>query len=194
MHAAATTQQSPNSEQGTLKLNHKTRIYNKWGQKVYSYRGGRGLFKYGSTVKYRGKVKAITDPRTKRYAFRDDDWNWFYLPYRTIRGQEYYNIGHGGYVKAANVSKVDGCYLYTNEVTFRANAKYPILRAVNGKPKSTGKAINKGQTVTLNGRTSEYPLYGYYEDGDGDSSDFLIKGSNKEYISLDNDTFRQILL
>ena len=109
-----------NIDQRSLVLNHKTRVYNKKGQKKYSYLKSNGLLKKGSTVQYASKIKSVANVTTKRYSFHDDDWNWFYLPYKTIKGKEYYSIGHGGYIKAINVDKINGNDLYTNEVTVTA--------------------------------------------------------------------------
>ena len=107
-HAAQTTNQDENNEQGTLVLNHKTCVYNKKGKKVYSYFRTNGLLQKGSSIQYAGKVQTTTDAMAERYSFHDINWNWFYLPYVTIKGKEYYNIGHGGYIKVINVAKING--------------------------------------------------------------------------------------
>ena len=104
---AQTTTSNVNSEQGKLTLNHKTRVYNKKGKKKYSYLKTNGLLKKGALVRYVGKIKALSDPDTKRYSFNDKDMNWYYLPYKTIKGKQYYNIGHGGYIKAINVDSIN---------------------------------------------------------------------------------------
>ena len=195
-HAAQTTDQTQNkiATDGTLTLNHNTRIYNKKGQKLYSYQRSNGLLKKGATISYVDKPQTIADPDTVRYSFHDDDWNWFYLPYKTIKGQEYYSIGHGGYVKAINVEKVDNDYLYTNEITVKLSEKVPVMQVINGKAKITGRLINAGQTVTLNGKTSNFELFGVHEDGGGDSGDYMIKNTNNQFIRLDNGTLRKELL
>ncbi|MDF7638442.1 SLAP domain-containing protein [Lactobacillus sp. ESL0791] len=113
-YAAQSTDQRTNEKQGTLTLNHSTRVYNKNGQKLRSYNGGSSLLKKGAAIAYSGKVQSITDPSSKRYSYHDDEWNWFYLPYNTIKGQEYYSIGHGGYVKAVNVNSINGNFLYVD--------------------------------------------------------------------------------
>lgn len=194
VHAAQTTEQNQNTEEGTLILNHNTRVYNKKGQKVYSYLRSNGLFKKGATVKYADQIKKTDNPDNQRYSFHDTDWNWFYLPYKTIKGKEYYNIGHGGYIKAINVEKVDNNYLYTNEISVKLTEKAPVIQVVNGKAKMTGKSVNAGQAVTLNGKTSDFELFGVHEDGDSDSSDYMIKNTDDEFIRLNNGTLRKELL
>ena len=114
---AQTTTSNVNSEQGKLTLNHKTHVYNKKGRKKYSYLKTNGLLKKGASVRYAGKIKALSDPDTKRYSFNDKDMNWYYLPYKTIKGKQYYNIGHGGYIKAVNVDSINGNKLFTNYAT-----------------------------------------------------------------------------
>ncbi|MDF7638443.1 SLAP domain-containing protein [Lactobacillus sp. ESL0791] len=115
-YAAQSTDQRTNEKQGTLTLNHSTRVYNKNGQKLRSYNGGSSLLKKGAAIAYSGKVQSLTDPSSKRYSYHDDEWNWFYLPYKTIKGKEYYSIGHGGYIKAVNVKKINGQFVYINEI------------------------------------------------------------------------------
>ncbi|MDF7638457.1 hypothetical protein PT285_03280 [Lactobacillus sp. ESL0791] len=81
------------------------------------------LLKQKKTIKVTRKISPITDPKTKHYSFHDDVWNWFYLPYKTINGQEYYSIGHGGYIKAVNVNTVNKQELLTNQVTIKLTKK-----------------------------------------------------------------------
>ena len=114
---AQTTTSNVNSEQGKLTLNHKTRVYNKKGKKKYSYLKTNELLKKGASVRYVGKIKALSDPDTKRYSFNDKDMNWYYLPYKTIKGKQYYNIGHGGCIKVINVESINGNKLFTNYAT-----------------------------------------------------------------------------
>ena len=134
---AQTTTSNVNSEQGKLILNHKTRVYNKKGKKKYSYLKTNGLLKKGASVRYVGKIKALSDPDTKRYSFNNYDMNWFYLPYKTIKGKQYYNIGHGGYIKAVNVRSIDGYILCVNYDTVR----------IASIPLSTNKGNGKANLV-----------------------------------------------
>ncbi|BDR61164.1 SLAP domain-containing protein [Lactobacillus xylocopicola] len=205
VHAEEVTSPSPNTDQGKLTLNHKTRIYNKKGQKRYSYRGGNGLLKKDATVKYVGKVEAITDPDAKRYSFRDDDWNWFYLPYKTIKGKEYYNIGHGGYIKAINVDSIDGQRLYTNYATVTISAETLPSEKGNGysqmvdnQGKFTGKYLKAGTKVVVDRRSDRALLSGSREI-EGLANNILevyrIKNNKQQFILMDDvkTKVRQIL-
>ena len=69
-------------------MNHKTRVYNKKGKKKYSYLKTNGMFKKGASVRYVGKIKALSNSDTKRYSFNDYDMNWYYLPYKTIKANK----------------------------------------------------------------------------------------------------------
>lgn len=180
-HAAQTTDQTQNkiATDGTLTLNHNTRIYNKKGQKLYSYQGSNGLLKKGATVKYAAQVKAIDNPDIKRYSFPDNEWNWYYLPYKTIRGQEYYSIGHGGYVKAINVDKINGNELYTNEATTTATqliGKSVVLYDSQGN--KTSKQLNLGQKVTLDKQANIFDLTEKGDGYNGGTNLYRIKGTN----------------
>ncbi|RMC52042.1 SLAP domain-containing protein [Lactobacillus sp. ESL0225] len=180
-HAAQTTDQTQNkiATASTLTLNHNTRIYNKKGQKLYSYQGSNGLLKKGATVKYAAQVKAIDNPDIKRYSFPDNEWNWYYLPYKTIRGQEYYSISHGGYVKAINVDKINGNELYTNEATTTATqliGKSVVLYDSQGN--KTSKQLNLGQKVTLDKQANIFDLTEKGDGYNGGTNLYRIKGTN----------------
>ncbi|MDF7682148.1 SLAP domain-containing protein [Lactobacillus sp. ESL0679] len=202
-HAAQTTDQTQNKTvaDGTLTLNHNTRIYNKKGQKLYSYQRTNGLLKKGTRISYAKKVKAIDDPSTVRYSFHDDNWNWFYLPYKTIKGQEYYSIGHGGYVKAVNVDKIIGNNLYTNQTVATVEHVTPNskdgLDVFDDHRNNTGKKIKIGKTVIVNREAAPSALdMNYYEiDGNTPSAFYGIKDQN-EYIYTDKVKVatRQLLL
>ena len=164
---AQTTTSNVNSEQGKLTLNHKTRVYNKKGKKKYSYLKTNGLLKKGALVRYVGKIKALSDPDTKRYSFNDKDMNWYYLPYKTIKGKQYYNIGHGGYIKAVNVRSIDGYILCVNYDTVRI-ASIPLsadngngkANLVNNKGEFTNKFVKKGTRLVVDRRSDREELAG----------------------------------
>ena len=184
-HAAQTTDQTQNKSTAddTLTLNHNTRIYNKKGQKLYSYQRSNGLLKKGATVSYVDKPQTIADPDTVRYSFHDDDWNWFYLPYKTIKGQEYYSIGHGGYVKAANVDKIDGNSLYTNKTTATICSSLPYLYDEYGK--QLNKHLKAGQKVILDRQADIVGFTEMKDYGNGGDILYRIKDEN-EFVSFRN--------
>ncbi|CAM3181919.1 surface layer protein [Lactobacillus bombicola] len=203
-HAAQITDQTQNkiATDGTLTLNHNTRIYNKKGQKLYSYQRSNGLLKKGATVSYVDKPQTIADPDTVRYSFHDDDWNWFYLPYKTIKGQEYYSIGHGGYVKAANVEKINGNDLYTNQATGTIKAlKYSrkpgqeVILDSNGK--QTKSYMKVGQKVTLDRQSNYHDLDNSDPDNNGGTTELYgVKDQKDQYLwsNAININCRQALL
>ncbi|RHW50446.1 SLAP domain-containing protein [Lactobacillus bombicola] len=202
-HAAQTTDQTQNkiTADGTLTLNHNTRIYNKKGQKLYSYQRSNGLLKKGATVSYVDKPQTIADPDTVRYSFHDDNWNWFYLPYKTIKGQEYYSIGHGGYVKAANVDKIDGASLYTNQTTVTVEHVTPNskggLDVFDSHRNNTGQKIKIGKKVTVDREAAPFALdmNSYVIDNNTPAAFYGIKNQN-EYLYTDKVRIsaRQMLL
>ena len=164
---AQTTTSNVNSEQGKLTLNHKTRVYNKKGKKKYSYLKTNGLLKKGALVRYVGKIKALSDPDTKRYSFNDKDMNWYYLPYKTIKGKQYYNIGHGGYIKAINVDSINGNKLFTNYATvtiasspFSSDKDFTKANLVNNKGEFTDKYVKKGTKLVVDRRSNREELAG----------------------------------
>lgn len=69
------------------------------------------------------------------------------------KGKQYYNIGHGGYIKAVNVNSVDGNWLYVNNATVttkawsgKSNGKIPLY---NGHGKTLKKTIRSGQKIIV---------------------------------------------
>ena len=65
--------------------------------------------------------------------------NWFYLPHKTIKGKQYYNIGHGVYIKAVNVRSIDGYILCVNYDTVHI-APIPLsANTGNGKANLVNK-------------------------------------------------------
>lgn len=155
-HAAQTTNQDEDENQEVLTLNHRTRIYNKKGKKVYSYLRTNGLLQKGSSIQYAGKVQTTTDAMAERYSFHDSNWNWFYLPYVTIKGKEYYNIGHGGYIKVVNVAKINGNDLYTNEasVTTKLWSTQTKIPLYDNQGKQLDKYLSGGQKIVLDKETN----------------------------------------
>ncbi|MDF7638069.1 SLAP domain-containing protein [Lactobacillus sp. ESL0791] len=164
----------------TLTLNHNTRIYNKKGQKLSSYQRSNGLLKKGKTVKYAAKAQAIIDPSTQRYSFHDDEWNWFYLPYKTIKGKEYYSIGNGGYIKAANVDSVDNNELFINQVTATVKDKFKgKLTVLNNDERAINSDIKIGNKFIINREIDPSDLL---TRSDGDTSLYGIKSNTDSYI------------
>ena len=93
--------------------------------------------------------------------------NWYYLPYKTIKGKQYYNIGHGGYIKAVNVRSIDGYILCVNYDTVRI-ASIPLsadngngkANLVNNKGEFTNKFVKKGTRLVVDRRSDREELAG----------------------------------
>ena len=114
------------------------------------------MLQKGSSIQYAGKVQTTTDATAERYSFHDTNWNWFYLPYVTIKGKEYYNIGHGGYIKVVNVAKINGNDLYTNEasVTTKLWSTQTKIPLYDNQGKQLDKYLSGGQKIVLDKETN----------------------------------------
>ncbi|WEV37362.1 SLAP domain-containing protein [Lactobacillus sp. ESL0677] len=188
--------QTVNASQTTkLQLAHKSRVYNKKGQKLWYYQGHSALLSTKKTVKVSEKPKAITDPRTKRYSFHDKDWNWFSLPYKTIKGKLYYNIGHGGYIKAGNVSLVNGYEVLANQAIvtitkkmFNKDAKTIYVYDVK-QEKFVKQNFKLGQKITIDSEADGDEMQ--MTDADEYANLYHIKGTNQflcQYHDEDDET------
>lgn len=187
VHAVETAEKTQNAAEGMLTLNHKTRVYNKKGQKRYSYLGCNGLLKNGSEVKYAGTVEAINNPDVKRYSFHDNDWNWLYLPYKIIKGKEYFSIGHGGYIKAVNVGAINGQPLYTDGITTTTKAwsSQTNVPVYDNQGNKTSKKLKIGQKVALDRQANIFDLTEKGDGYNGGTNFYRLKGSN-DFINRNN--------
>ncbi|WEV41033.1 SLAP domain-containing protein [Lactobacillus sp. ESL0681] len=170
-----------------LGLNHKTRVYNKKGQKLWYYQGSSALISSKKTVKAAKKIKSITDPYSKQYSFHDNEWNWFYLPYKVIKGQEYYSIGHGGYIKAANVDTVNKQELMTNRVTIKLTKKMldekntiKVYDATSDQKQPVHFKL--GQKVTFDAQVDGNNDWGTFRTDSGTYYLLRIKGTDKYFV------------
>ncbi|WP_278965528.1 SLAP domain-containing protein [Lactobacillus apis] len=115
------------SKKGTIKLSHNSYVYDKDGKRLKTYMGSEKNTTIGKgyTLKYASKV--------------------------TIGGIEFYDIGGGAFVKAANVGYVDGKKVTkANATTATASAKIKHNAYIyDAKGKTDKKKIKKGQTVTF---------------------------------------------
>lgn len=165
----------------------KSRVYNKKGQKLTSFKHEKAILKKGTSFKYAKTVLPIVDPTSKRYAFHNATWNWYYLPYITIKSKEYFAVKHGGYIKANNVDNIGGCSLYTSELVFKAAKGHgqgaPVFNSNDWNTIITN--LKKGQRVTLDwvldGSTREL------------NSFYCIKGTNN-FVVLDKTDVKGQLL
>jgi len=173
---AANAKPITNQEQSdTLWLNHNAYIYNKNGHRLKNYRGNKKLY-WGHTIKYVGETQPVTIDSKKYYLLNDDNYHQSWLPYRTIKGNQYYNLGKGGYVKAANVGKIAGQPLYTSEATVTL-IPYPGVKDI--PVEGSNKEYKKGDKVTVDGIT------GMYNGNRGDIN-YRIKGTKTAFIDENN--------
>ena len=113
------------SKKNTIKLSRNAYVYDKNGKRLKTYMGSAKNTKIGKgvTLKYSEKV--------------------------TIANKQYYNIGGGAFVKAANVGYVDGKKV-TSSAAATASAKIKRNAYIYDKNgKTAKKKIKKGQTVSF---------------------------------------------
>lgn len=186
-----------------LKLNRNAYIYNRRGRRIRY--GRRYKLHQGQSVRFVKKVKPMTS--AKRYYFKDDQGNGYYLPYVKIRGGYYYQIGKHAYINCANVDSISGHLLYVSQatVTLREGHNYhtgrPNLINVR-KPTNhesfynpdadTTKNLKVGQKITIDA------VYYNQEMSNQDFTFYRIKGtsgSKTQVISEDyiNNLPRQLL-
>ncbi|MDF7639745.1 SLAP domain-containing protein [Lactobacillus sp. ESL0791] len=178
VNATSVAAKAVNNGQGKLRLIHNAYLYNKKGQRLWSYQGQKAFFRKNTApIKFADKAKPITDPTNYKYSFHDDKWNWFYLPWKTIEGKKYYSVGHGAYIKVANVDGINGQQtLYKNSGSATAIGKAPIT---NQYLQLTGKYLKKGQKIILDRETSDEDLIETITSGGNSATTFYrIKGTN----------------
>ena len=128
---------------GVLKLNTNTAVYNKKGRRI-SFNGQRVFPKY-SIVNYAGKRRTKTKADDYYYTNLTGSKSYAVKNHK-IKGQDYYYIGKGAYIKAINVSRING-----NPV-FRDGGATTIIPQTdlfiyNSNLKKTKKSVKKGQKI-----------------------------------------------
>ena len=110
------------SNKGVINIARKGYVYDKNGKRLKSYRGGKVTVTRNQKIKYAGKLT-----ETSR--------------------ELYYYVGSGAYVKALNVSKINGQYVFTKQPT------YVVPRAdmyvLNKDLKETSKVVRAGSKVKI---------------------------------------------
>ncbi|MDH5101252.1 SLAP domain-containing protein [Lactobacillus kefiranofaciens] len=128
---------------GVLKLNTNTAVYNKKGRRI-SFNGQRVFPKY-SIVNYAGKRRTKTKADDYYYTNLTGSKSYAVKNHK-IKGQDYYYIGKGAYIKAINVGRING-----NPV-FRDGGATTIIPQTdlfiyNSNLKKTKKSVKKGQKI-----------------------------------------------
>lgn len=159
---------SPVKAANTVKLylNSNSYVYNNKGQRL---RGKGNYLKKNKAVTAPGKLQKTNSVKryyTLKVLYQKNSNNSKYpsvivrrLPYKVIKGQEYYRIGINKYVKSINVTKINNKKLYTNYETLTigtpvGNDKYVYATDSNGK--QTSKILKTGSKFI----SDEYDILG----------------------------------
>ncbi|QNQ81649.1 hypothetical protein FP435_07675 [Lactobacillus sp. PV037] len=134
-----------NAASNTLKLNHNSYVYNNKGKRV-----GKTVIKRNKKVNPVKKVEKVN--KEKRYfIFRSEVGkepvrnipSLYWLPYKKIKNNYYYEIGKNKYIKCANVERIGSSYLFVSEVKIKIDLSY---------------AAGSPYAITSNGATTNYKL------------------------------------
>ena len=161
-----------------LKLAHGAYVYNKYGQRLTTYRGSstKTRLAKGTTVSFVGSVESIERDSKRFFLMDSDNYNQSWLPYKEIKGRCYYNIGAGGYIKAVNVSQIAGKSLYTSEATVKI--KYYKDR----KPYSIG--TGKDKTIIKNNKIFKVDRITAVSDDPENVTSYRISGTTDAFLSV----------
>lgn len=175
--AAATT-----SNNNTLKLIHGAYVYNKKGKRLTKYRGSwsKTHLCKGTNIKYTGTIQPIEKDSKQYYLLNDDNYNQSWLPYKKIKGNYYYSIGHGGYINAANVNEINGQPLYITNATVIVKPK--DNHGFSGGYTGSGKSrtlVKPSQKLRVD-RITKIP------DGNSISKVYRIAGTTDAFIYSGN--------
>lgn len=166
-----------------LNVAHNSYIYGKNGKRLRKYRGSRrNTFVYkGTALKYRGKVAKLSKNQNKDYYYylNDTKSQKMWLPYKVIKGKQYYYLGAGGYIKAANISRINGKYLYARSANIKLLNYEKYMPIYNGFGQKTSKKIKGKSWVKV-----DYTILTDLPSPDEDFGfDFLhIKGKKDQFI------------
>ncbi|WEV40977.1 SLAP domain-containing protein [Lactobacillus sp. ESL0681] len=135
----------------TMKLAHGAYVYNKQGKRLKKYRGSKNKthFHKNTNVKHQGTIKSIERDSKQYYLLDDDNYNQSWLPYKKIKGKYYYNIGHGGYIKAVNVSKINGQPLYVADATVTLKITGPVSKNFSTGTGTSKTKLKNGMKVKI---------------------------------------------
>ncbi|GAA3637384.1 SLAP domain-containing protein [Lactobacillus hamsteri] len=131
-----------------LTLNSNTYIYDKNGKRIKNFNGQSKLLKE-SVVTTTSKVRDATS--SSQYYFYKNNKNSSTakstFATKKIKGQDYFAIGNGGYIKAANVITANGMILFNKgPITVTLPRQLTIY---NSKFKETSKILKAGTKVKL---------------------------------------------
>ena len=161
-----------------LKLAHGAYVYNKYGQRLTTYRGSSAKTRLakGTTVSFVGSVEPIERDSKRFFLMDSDNYNQSWLPYKEIKGNCYYNIGAGGYIKAVNVSQIAGKSLYTSEATVK------VKNYRNMKPYSIG--TGKDKTIVKSNKVFKVDRITALTDDPELTVNYRISGTTDAFLSV----------
>ncbi|MDH5100597.1 FIVAR domain-containing protein [Lactobacillus kefiranofaciens] len=128
------------------------------------------------------KVKSGQEPAFFTYIWNSAASNRgdkVYLPYTTIKGQQYYQIGKNKYINALNVAKIANHQMAVNRpVTLKLSKNAAIYSFNAGEASKTKlKGYKKGQKVVI-----DYQVTDYYFGESEDHGYYHIKGKGNQFI------------
>lgn len=185
----------------TLKLNYNSYVYNNKGKRV-----GKTVLKYYHRVKPTKKVEK-TNKEKRYFIFRNkigsgvlDTESLYWLPYKKIKSNYYYQIGKNKYIKCANVETIGKSYVYASET--RIKIRLPNYASDDkGKDTDYKAKVNKTYIVDREKRLPHQILDSYRIKGTnywiykGDIEEnprqwllpFSIRESPYAYVSISKD-------
>lgn len=160
---------------GVMILNYNSAIYNKYGKRIK----GKKTLKKGMPINYSGKIE-VSDNKADFYYIKYDQnkRSYYSLSHKVIKGEWYYSIGKGQYIKAYNVSHINGEIMYTSKPTYVVpNSDMHVL---NKDLQTTDKVVRAGKKVKVDGATVN---------GQGDNAELYYRLAGKdEYLWWGDDS------
>ncbi|WEV71209.1 SLAP domain-containing protein [Lactobacillus sp. ESL0785] len=181
------------NNRAAMTIGHNSRVYNKYGKKLWQYHGQSSLLKNGTAIGHIDDVVSLNNVDGKKYFLvSNNEKQYSWLPYKVIRGTAYYNIGDGGYIKAANVNFINSNVVFTDQEPVKitkemCNFKKDSVTVFNDQGKATPKQLKIGQKIIVDRTIDPYVLTGIYgddDDDDGYKQMFYHIKDTKEFISI----------
>ena len=164
------------TENNSLELAHNAYIFNQKGKRIKNYHGQKNnaYLKKGTSINFSGSIKEV-EPNTKKfYLLNEDREKQSWLPYKMIKGQCYYKLSSGGYVKANNVYRIAGHPLYTDQATVKiANLK---------KNESYKIGVGKDSINLKNGKIYQVDRVTGMSGQSGLSIEYRVRGTKTAFI------------
>lgn len=135
---------------GTLLLGHNSYVYNSKGKRIKKFNGQSKLLK-GSLVNHSADVELGEG----KYFIRANDKTYKHLPYKRIKGKDYFAVGNGGYVKANNVHYIDGEWIFTQgPIKVKINTTENLSKLSGKKMLDLKTIVKRGKILTVDQKVS----------------------------------------